>query len=274
MTGATALQIDDLTLTRVLYADVTVPPERVGLTVDDVRAVPWRRPLWAGDDDTVGASASAWVIDHGTRRVVLEPLQAADEVLHDPAAHGFHQDAFAQRMAEDGFDVATVDTVVISHIETIGMVGRRADDDTWSPLFPNARIVIPEAALEYFDRSPGDFPSSAVWRQFIDEGRVDTVADGAEIVPGMRAELTGAHNPGHTVFHFGAEPQATWLGHLALNPMHLVTGLCPAQHPEPERAWEILQGYRDDGRWLLAPLWPSPGVGRWDAGTFRAGTER
>ncbi len=273
MPSASALQIDDLTLTRVLYADVTVPAERVGLTVDDVRAVPWRLPLWAGEDDAVGASASAWVIERGARRIVLEPLQAADEVLHDPAAGSFHQDAFAQRMEEDGFEVASIDTVVISHIETIGMVGRRADDGTWSPFFPNARIVIPAAALEYFGRAPGDYLSSQVWRQFIDEGRVDTVADGAEIVPGMRAELTGAHNPGHTVFHFGADPAATWLGHLALNPMHLVTGLCPAQHPEPERAWALLQGYRDDGRILLAPLWPSPGWGRFDAGTFRADDE-
>ncbi len=273
MTDPTTLQIDGLSLTRVMYADVTIPPERVGLTAADVRGVPWRRPHWARQDDTVGATAWAWVIDAGPRRVVLEPLQAADEVLHDPAAGTFHTDAFAQRMTEGGFDVASVDTVVISHIETIGMVGRRADDGTWSPFFPHARIVIPEAALDDFDRAPGDFESSKVWRQFIDEGRVDTVADGAEVVPGMRAELTGAHNPGHTVFHFGAEPAATWLGHLALNPMHLVTGLCPAQHPEPDLAWELLQGYRDDGRILLAPLWPSPGWGRWEAGAFQAGTD-
>src|SRR3954447_10763722 len=83
MARPSTLQIDDLTLTRVLYADVTVPPERVGLTDADVRAVPWRRPGWAGDDDTVGASASAWVIERDARRIVLEPLQAADEVLHD-----------------------------------------------------------------------------------------------------------------------------------------------------------------------------------------------
>ncbi|MEP6625089.1 MAG: hypothetical protein ABJC79_11640 [Acidimicrobiia bacterium] len=273
MTGTATLEIEGMRLTRVLYADVTIPPERVGLTVDDVRTVSWRHPLWAGDDDQVGASASAWVVEHGTRRIVLEPLQAADEVLHDPAAGTFHQDAFAQRMAEDGFDVASVDTVVISHIETIGMIGRRDDDGTWTPFFPDARIMIPEAAREYFEREPGDFPSSKVWRQFIDEGRVDTLADGEAVVPGMRAALTGAHNPGHTVFHFGAEPQATWLGHLAITPMHLQTGRCPAQHPDPERAWELLRGFRDDGRILLAPLWPSPGWGRWHDDGFHAGAD-
>lgn len=270
MPERTTLTIDGITLTRVLYIDVMVPPEAAGLTVEDVQSVAWRSPEW-GSDTEFGASASAWIIESAGRRIVLDPLQAADEVLHDPAAGSAHTDAFIQLMEREGFPVETIDTVLISHIETVGMMARRDDAGEWVPLFPNARIVIPDASLVEFEREPRDFPSTAVWRQFIDAGLVDTIDADVEIVPGMRAELTGAHNPGHTVFHFGAGPDATWVGHLAVSPLHLATGLCPQQHPEPERAWEILQGFRDDGRLLLGPLWPSPGCGHWRSGTFEAG---
>jgi glyoxylase-like metal-dependent hydrolase (beta-lactamase superfamily II) len=262
----TTLHIGDLTLTRVLYADVLVPPEIAGLSVEDLRGVPWRAPLWATDDE-LGASASAWVIDAPTARVVLEPLQAADHVLHAADAGSAHVDAFIELMDKAGFPIDTVDLVVISHIETVGMIARR-DGDRWIPLFPNARIAVSDVALKTFDAEPGDFESSRAWRQLIDDGCVDTYRGGDEIVAGMKVEHTGAHNPGHCVFHFGAEPTLTWLGHLAISPLHLATGPCPQQHPEPERAWELLHSYRDDGRLLTAPLWPSPGIGRWNKGSF------
>jgi glyoxylase-like metal-dependent hydrolase (beta-lactamase superfamily II) len=262
----TTLHIDELTLTRVLYADVLVPPEIAGLSVEDLRRVPWRAPLWATDDQ-LGASASAWVIDAPAARVVLEPLQAADHVLHAEEAGSTHVDAFIELMDRSGFPIETADLVVISHIEGVGMIARR-DGERWKPLFPNARIAVSDVALMTFEAQAADDDASHVWRQLIDDGYVDTYRDGDEIVAGMTVEHTGAHNPGHCVFHFGAEPALTWLGHLAISPLHLATGPCPQQHPEPERVWELLRSYRDDGRLLTGPLWPSPGVGRWTNGSF------
>ena len=259
------LRVDDLTLTRVLYADVLVPPEIAGLSVDDLRRVPWSAPLWS-DHEQLGASASAWVIDVPGARIVLEPLQAADQILHSDEAGDAHVDAFVELMDRSGFPIDTVDLVVISHIETVGMIARRAGEH-WVPLFPNARIVVSDVALRSFEPRADDLPS-LVWRQLIDDGCVDTYRDGDQIVPGMTVEHTGADNPGHCVFHFGAGPTLTWLGHLAVSPLHLATGLCPQQHPEPERAWEILRSFRDDGRLLTGPLWPSPAVGRWIDGSF------
>jgi hypothetical protein len=262
----TTISVDDLTLTRVVYADVLVPPEIAGLSVEDLRRVPWRAPLWATDDE-LGASASAWVVDAPTKRIVLDPLQAADHVLHAEQAGSVHVDAFIELMEKSGFPIETVDLVLISHIETVGMIARR-DGARWNPLFPNARIAVCDVALSTFAAQPFDGEAADAWRQLIDDGDVETYRDGDEIVAGMRVERTGAHNPGHCVFHFGAEPELTWLGHLAISPLHLATGMCPQQHPEPERAWELLCSYRDDGRLLTAPLWPSPAVGRWTNGSF------
>lgn len=70
------------------------------------------------------------------------------------------------------------------------------------------------------------------------------------------------HNPGHCAFHVGAE--ATYVGHLAVTPLHLATGPCPPQHADPEGAWTWLEAVKADGRILVGPLWPSPGALRWD----------
>ncbi len=261
------LEIDGLRLRRVLYADALVPPDIMGLTVAQIEAVPWRIPQW-GEGEQVRASASAWVVEAHDRHLVLDPMQAADGVLHDPGTEQDHQRAISDVFDQAAIPRASVDTVVASHVEGIGMICERHADGSWAPFFPNARVLISEAALENFRRSLVQDFSTEVWQQLFDDGLVDTFADGDEIVPDMRAEVSAAHNPGHTVFHFGTGPKATFVGHLAVSPLHLATGLCPQQHPEPERAWELLRGYADDGRLLIGPLWPSPGFGRWSEQTF------
>ena len=144
---------------------------------------------------------------------------------------------------------------------------KSADPSTerWVPFFPNATMSVSEASAASFDPASGDHWSSDVWQQLFAEGLVGTYADGAALLPGMTAEWTGAHNPGHHVFQFGdpSAPGATYVGHLAVSPLHLSTGVCEPQHLEPERAWDLLRSFADDGRILLAPLWPSPAAGRW-----------
>jgi hypothetical protein len=259
------LAIDGVSLRRVLYADVLVPPAIMGLTVEQIAAVPWRVPQW-GEGDEVRVSASAWVADVDGRRLVFDPMFAADDIFHDPEGEEFHRQAIADAFARAGTPVESIDTVVASHVEGIGLIANRAGDG-WQPMFPNARVVISDAARAVFKTYTDLDPYTAAWCTLLDAGLVDTFADGEEIVPGVRAEVSKAHNPGHTVFHFGAGPAATFVGHLAVSPLHLATGLCPQQHPEPQRAWDLLHGYADDGRVLIGPLWPSPGAGCWSTTT-------
>jgi hypothetical protein len=259
---ASALEIGGLRLQRVLYVDVLVPPDIMGLTVTQIESVPWRVPAW-GEGEQVRVSASAWVVAHNERRVVLDPMFAADDLLHADDAEAFHRNAIAEQFDNAELPTESIDTVLASHIEGIGLIATRDDAGTWKPFFPNARILVSEDALADFRRGYPDGPGKDAWDQLFAADLVDTFADGDEILPGLHAEVSKAHNPGHTVFHFGAGPDATFVGHLAVSPLHLATGECPQQHPEPERAWELLHSYADDGRLLIGPLWPTPGRGRW-----------
>ncbi len=265
----TSLRFGDTTVTRVLYADAVIDPAPTGLTVDEVRSVPWREPLWA-DGDQVRAAACAWVVRDDTATIVIDPAGNIDEILHDPTTTKQHQDASRAAFDRAGVDVESVDAVVLSHIESVGMTAVRDEAGAWAPFFPNSRVLISDRALASFDKaSAGDFVFDAL-TPLVQRALVDTFTDGDDVLRNVRAEWTGAHNPGHTAFHVGPAdtPALTFVGHLAVTPLHLATGPCAAQHAEPERAWEWLTAVARTGRWLAGPLWPSPGALRWDGSTF------
>jgi hypothetical protein len=266
---ATVIPVGDTIVTRVLYADAAIDPGATGLTVDEVHSVPWREPLWA-EGDQVRAAACAWVVRNDAGTIVIDPAGNVDEILHDPDTTKQHQDGFRAAFDRAGIDIDAVDAVVLSHVESVGITAVRDDGHGWKPFFPKSRIRMSDRALAAFDRaSAGDFVFDA-FDTLIDNDLVDTFADGDDILPGLRAEWTGAHNPGHTAFHVGVAdaPSLTFVGHLAVTPLHLATGPCPAQNAEPERAWEWLTDVAQTGRWLAGPLWPSPGALRWDGATF------
>jgi hypothetical protein len=264
----TVIRVGDVTLTRVLYADAPIDPEPAGLSVADVRSVAWAEPRWA-EGDQLRAAACAWVIESTDRTVVVDPAGNIDDILHDPETTGSHQEAFLAAFEQAGVDPTRVDTVLLSHIESVGFTAVR-DAGGWRPFFPNSRLLISDRARANFDETTAGPLVFAAFRALIDAQLVDTFADGDEIVPKVFAEWTGAHNPGHAAFHVGDPCAVTFVGHLAVSPLHLATGPCPAQHSEPERAWEWLQRTSADGRWLIGPLWPSPGAGRCTGSGFEA----
>ncbi len=61
----TVLELGDILLTRMLYADAVIDPAAVGLTPAEVRAVSWGSPEWAQDGqvraaDVAPVTGSAW----------------------------------------------------------------------------------------------------------------------------------------------------------------------------------------------------------------------
>lgn len=257
----TVIDLGDVRLTRVLYVDAVIDPAAVGLSPDEVRSVPWGEPTWA-DAGQVRAASSAWVISTAGRHVVVDPSGNIDDILHERASTGAHQAAYAAAFERAGVPIESVDTVLLSHIESIGLAAVR-DGDGWRPFFSAARLLVSEQALASFEASPPPGDLGAAFRALLDADLVDTFADGDELAPGVTAEWTGMHNPGHCAFHVHGTA-ASFVGHLAVSPLHLATGPCPSQHAEPEAAWSWLEAIvSDPQRVIIGPLWPSPGAVRW-----------
>ena len=260
----TCLDIGDVRLTRVLYADALIDPAAVGLTADEVRDVWWASPTWA-EDGHVRAASCVWVISTAGRHIAIDPSGNIDETLHDPASTEAHQAAYAAAFAAAGIPIETIDTVLLSHIESIGL-SAVSGAGGWRPFFPNARLLMSDRAHQSFVDHPPDGQLQEALRTLLDAGKIDTFSNGAEIAPGLSAEWTGMHDIGHCAFHVhaGTETTATFVGHLAATPLHLATGPCPSQNYEPDDAWRWLTAITSNpSQLIIGPLWPSPGAIRW-----------
>lgn len=259
----TVLEVGEFVLTRVLYVDALIGPEAVGLTPDEVRSVLWGSPTWA-EDGQVRAASCVWVVSGGGRHIAVDPSGNIDEILHDPATTAAHQAAYAAAFAAAGIPIETIDTVLLSHIESIGLSAVR-NGAGWRRFFPSARLLVSELAMRSFIQAPPGGTLGEAFSSLVDAGLVDTLRDGEELVPGLAAEWTGMHNAGHCAFHVrGAQTSATFVGHLAVTPLHLATGPCPSQHYEPDEAWRWLKNLASDAtKVIIGPLWPSPGAVRW-----------
>lgn len=250
-------------LSRVPYFDIALDPSVVGLTVDQVREVD--APAWATPDGQVLVGQAVWVIESGGQVIVVDPCGAADEFLRSGPQALLHQDAVLGAMAAAGFPAERVDTVVLSHLDGIGMAARVAPDGAWEPAFPNARLLITASELCWIAQAP-EPSGAAAFHALVDAGVVDATADGRRITDEVAMELSGGHTPGHALVRVGSEGSgAVFLGHLALSPLHAVADVSPTTHHDPEAARRQLHHVIDaavEGRLLLVgPLWPAPGAG-------------
>ena len=257
------IDVGDVRLTRVSYAEIDLPPEGVGLTAGAVRGVAWAGPTWANGENP-RVAAAAWIIESDRARVVVDPAQAADDILRNDNDAAFHQEAFAAMLADAGFARETITHAVASHEDGIGMFAWRNDDGTWSPFFPNAPIFFSARELDAIER--GEHPSDGhVVKELHAGGALQLTGDREQITSAVALEHTGAHTPGHQLVRIDSNGErAIFVGHLAVNPLHFVTGPCPPLNLDPEPAWTIITALRDEGALLIGPLWPEPGAGRWD----------
>jgi hypothetical protein len=254
--------VGDATLVRVPYADVLVDADVVGLTPEQVGANPSAAPTWA-EGTQVRVGAAVWVIQSEGRRIVVDPAQAADDILRTGPDAAFHQEAVAGALATAGFPRESIDTVIASHIDGIGMIAWRAGDQ-WSPFFANAEVLISrhehQAIVDDGNYSP---QGSEAYLALHAQGAVMTVDDEHAVTSEVTTRWTGKHSPGHQlVIIRSGDAEATMIGHLALNPLHCTIDDC-ALHLDTPAAVAVLKKLRDDRQMLVGPLWPAPGAARW-----------
>lgn len=113
----------------------------------------------------------------------------------------------AEALARLGIDPAAVDLLVISHIhwDHVGNLH----------LFPNARMPVARAELEFWTDDPvaqrpqfaahADPDGIEQLRRAAAEERVDLIEDRADVAPGITAVRVGGHAPGQLVFEVAGE---------------------------------------------------------------------
>jgi glyoxylase-like metal-dependent hydrolase (beta-lactamase superfamily II) len=239
-----------------------VDPSVVSLTAPQVAGLDWSNPTWA-EETAVRVAAAAWIIESQGQRIVVDPLQAADELLRTGADAALHQEAVAEMLATAGFPRESIDAVIVSHLDGIGMIAWLADD-RWSPYFPHAEILVSERELDAITAGGDSRPMGADALEALHrQGAVRTIGDEHRVTDDVTVEWTGGHAPGHQITRIrsgGAE--ATMIGHLALSPLHFAVPDCTA-HIDPPAAGAVIAALRDQDALLIGPLWPTPGAARW-----------
>jgi glyoxylase-like metal-dependent hydrolase (beta-lactamase superfamily II) len=118
-------------------------------------------------------------------------------------------------MRAAGIEPETIDIVALTHTHPDHCWGLVDDNDR--KLFPNARIVVSRADVDYWtnldniqasmsdhmkDHFYGAHKNLAPYRDVI-----SFIEDGQEIVPGIRAHATPGHSPGHTIYEISSGGQ-------------------------------------------------------------------
>lgn len=263
------IPLREVTLTRVGYADVSVPAEAVGLAAGEIASIDWARPVWA-DGEQARAGAAVWIVEHGDVRIAVDPAQAADDILRNDQDAAVHQEAFAALVAGAGFARETITHVVASHLEGAGMMAWRNDDGSWVPFFPNAPILVTQTEIDDWDAGAQTPARPEVLAQLRAQGALQPVADAHDVTPAVRLERSGGHCPGHQIVrvHSDGRSDAVMVGHLAVTALHLATGPNTVENRDAPGAWTTLSELRDSGTILVGPLWPAPGAGRWTGERF------
>jgi hypothetical protein len=211
-------------------------------------------------------AAAVWIIESDGTRIVVDPTSTADDILRGDDAVA-HQDAVASLLAGAGYPRESIDVAVATHVDGLGMLGWRTDEG-WDRFFPNAPVLVSQREADFvFDESTFEPSGGGMFRALHGQGAITTVDDTHAITADVSLRWTGKHGAGHQGVEISSRGErATFVGHLALNPVHC---LIPegALHEDVEAAYAELRTFAD-GRLLFGPLWPTPGAIRWTADTI------
>lgn len=194
--------VGDITVTSVIEVDGPAPgPFLFSEATPDVVSSQhgWARGTFVDDAGMLLTRVQALVIESAGRTIVVDTCIGNDK-QRDVKAWNNLQLPFLDRFRAAGFDPATVDAVVCTHLH-VDHVGWNTSlvDGEWRPTFPTSRYLFagPEYSHwsgEAFRHRPEHDDSI---QPVVDAGLVDLVDVDAELAPGVSFFSTPGHTPGH-----------------------------------------------------------------------------
>ncbi|PJK21256.1 MBL fold metallo-hydrolase [Mycolicibacterium goodii] len=189
-----SLTIDDLTATYAVDGVIALRPE---VFFPAIPADAWTQLRTA--DGNLTMSAGGLLVELGGTMVLIDT--GVGDMTEQLSFGGVDCGSLIDVLGALGVRPDDIDVVAFTHLHFDHAGWAFADGDK---TFPNARYVVAAAELaQYTTVERGDDPI-APWHvitQMARGGRnVVLVDDGDQVVPGMRAVVTGGHTPGHTSY--------------------------------------------------------------------------
>lgn len=179
---------------------------------------------------------------------------------------------YLERLARVGLTPGDIDFVCCTHLhgDHVGW-NTRLLDGSWVPTFPNARYLFARSELDYWQAHHEEDPQSIYRRPWEDSvlpviaaGQVDSVADDAEILPGIRLHPAPGHTPGNVVIELDdGREQAVMSGDVIHHPVQIerpewCSNFDLDQPPAERSRRELLARVADTGTWVMGAHFAGP----------------
>ena len=146
------MRIGDVEVHRVL--EWVGPIKTVDELFPDTPADAWADVApkhWTPDTRAYRAAIQTWVVRSAGRTVLIDTGVGNDRDRPQVPPFDHLNTNFLQRLADAGVEAAEVDLVINTHIhyDHVGWNTRR-DGNRWTPTFPNATYLVPQADYDHF----------------------------------------------------------------------------------------------------------------------------
>jgi glyoxylase-like metal-dependent hydrolase (beta-lactamase superfamily II) len=189
--------VGDVRIVKVVEHEMPVP---LGGMLQDVPegAVdrhPWLRPHFVTPDGDGLLSIHGLVIDTGERRMLVDTCIGEHQMAALPPADS----PFLDRLADAGYGVDDIDTVICTHLhfDHVGWNTRLVDGE-WVVTFPRARYLFARSEWEHWSVTEHEYVNVIdTVRPVIKAGQADLVRVDERISEHVRLVPTPGHTPGH-----------------------------------------------------------------------------
>lgn len=198
-----SLQVGEIDVLVVSDGVLSLPGEMLGHNAD-----PAVRAAWLDDKflppDMLEWALNVVVVRSGDRTILVDAGLGADPALNLPRAG-----RLIQRLESSGVDLASVTDVVLTHLH-MDHVGGLLVDGVRERLRPDLQIHLAAAEAEFWESPdfsrvamPQGFPDALrhTATRFLKEfgSQLRPFESEYEVAPGVLAQRTGGHTPGHSV---------------------------------------------------------------------------
>jgi glyoxylase-like metal-dependent hydrolase (beta-lactamase superfamily II) len=179
---------------------------------------PWLQPHFVTPDGDAVLSIHGLVVDTGERRMLVDTCIGEHQMPALPPSDS----PFLDRLADAGYGVEDIDTVICTHLhfDHVGWNTRLVDGE-WVVTFPRARYVFARAEWEHWSVTDHEYANvGETVRPVIKAGQADLVGVDARISEHVRLVPTPGHTPGHvSVVVESAGDRAVITGDMAHHPI-------------------------------------------------------
>ncbi len=194
-----SLQLGELKISYVPDGAVRLPATK---WLPDTTEQTWvDNPEYVDEATNLVAGIGGLLVERNDRALLIDAGFGPDSVPAQPGnAHGaIYGGALLDNISALGRSPADIEAVAFTHLHVDHVGWAWSDDPTTSkPPFTAAEYLICEPEWTHRQLLEQHGTSAEICRAL--EPQVRTVADGAEIFPGVRVMLTAGHTPGHTAY--------------------------------------------------------------------------